>query len=161
MATRKSSFDWTRIELEYLAGEDSIREIADRHAISEGAIRKRAKAEKWVRVVRRVRKVRTSTPPQPSPTVEREREPVGSSDREDAYLAILIAAAVRAIEGATGCDFVNDLSATALRDRAVAAQAALLLVGQWYANCEAAGQNLTELPLAITFLIAPLRKFVV
>ncbi len=76
MATRKSSFDWTRIELEYLAGEDSIREIADRHAISEGAIRKRAKAEKWVRVVRRVRKVRTSTPPQPSPTVEREREPV-------------------------------------------------------------------------------------
>jgi len=86
---------------------------------------------------------------------------LGSSDREDAYLAILIAAAVRAIEGATGCDFVNDLSATALRDRTVAAQAALLLVGQWYANREAAGQNLTELPLAITFLIAPLRKFVV
>ncbi len=86
---------------------------------------------------------------------------LGSSDREDPYLAILIAAAVRAIEGATGCDFVNDLSATALRDRAVAAQAALLLVGQWYANREAAGQNLTELPLAITFLIAPLRKFVV
>ncbi len=76
MATRKSTFDWTRIEFEYLAGEDSIREIADRHAISEGAIRKRAKAEKWVRVVRRVRKVRTSTPPQPSPPVEREREPV-------------------------------------------------------------------------------------
>jgi len=86
---------------------------------------------------------------------------LGSSNREDAYLAILIAAAVRAIEGATGCDFVNDLSATALRDRAVAAQAALLLVGQWYANREATGQNLTELPLAITFLIAPLRKFVV
>ena len=86
---------------------------------------------------------------------------LGSSSREDAYLVILIAAAVRAIEGATGCDFVNDLSTTAVRDRAVAAQAVLLLVGQWYANREAAGQNLTELPLAITFLIAPLRKFVV
>ena len=46
MATRKSSFNWDRIELEYLAGEDSVREIADRHEISEGAIRKRAKAEK-------------------------------------------------------------------------------------------------------------------
>ena len=86
---------------------------------------------------------------------------LGSSSREDAYLVILIAAAVRAIEGATGCDFVNDLSTTAVRDRAVAAQAVLLLVGQWYANREAAGQNPTELPLAITFLIAPLRKFVV
>ena len=75
MATRKSSFDWTRIELEYLAGEDSIREIADRHAISEGAIRKRAKAEKWVRVVRKVRKVRTSTPSEPSAAVEREPVP--------------------------------------------------------------------------------------
>lgn len=86
---------------------------------------------------------------------------LGSSDREDAYLAILIAAAVRAIEGATGCDFATDLSPTALRDRAVAAQAALLLVGQWYANREATGQNLTEMPMAITWLIAPLRKFVV
>jgi len=47
------------------------------------------------------------------------------------------------------------------RDRAVAAQAALLLIGQWYANREATGQNLTEMPMAITWLIAPLRKFVV
>ena len=59
MATRKSTFDWDRIELEYLAGEASIREIADRHEISEGAIRKRAKAERWVRSVRTLRTVRT------------------------------------------------------------------------------------------------------
>jgi len=59
MATRKSTFDWDRIELEYLAGEASVREIADRHEISEGAIRKRAKAEKWVRSVRTLRTVRT------------------------------------------------------------------------------------------------------
>ena len=86
---------------------------------------------------------------------------LGSSSREDAYLVILIAAAVRAIENATGRDVGSELPDMAERDRAVAAQAALLLIGQWYANREAIGQNLTELPLAITWLIAPLRKFVV
>lgn len=86
---------------------------------------------------------------------------LGSADREDAYLGILTAAAVRAIENATGCDIVAAAPTMAERDRAVAAQAVLLLVGQWYANREATGQNLTEMPLAITWLIAPLRKFVV
>lgn len=52
MAARKTSSEWDRIGLEYLAGEDSIREIADRHGISEAAIRKKAKAEGWVRAVR-------------------------------------------------------------------------------------------------------------
>jgi transposase-like protein len=60
MATRKTSSDWDRIELEYLTGEASIREIADRHEISEGAIRKRAKAKKWIRSVRKACTVRTS-----------------------------------------------------------------------------------------------------
>lgn len=86
---------------------------------------------------------------------------LGSIDREDAYLGILIAAAVRAIENATGCDIVATAPTMAERDRAVAAQAVLLLVGQWYANREATGQNMTEMPLAITWLIAPLRKFVI
>ncbi|VXD07661.1 conserved hypothetical protein [Sphingomonas sp. T1] len=86
---------------------------------------------------------------------------LGSSNREDAYLVILIAAAVRAIENATERDIVSDASNMAEGDRAVAAQAALLLVAQWYANREATGQNSAEMPLAITWLIAPLRKFVV
>jgi transposase-like protein len=63
---RKTTIDWPRIELEYLAGEDSIREIADRHEISDTAIRKRAKAEGWVRAVRssqRREPVRQSPPP--------------------------------------------------------------------------------------------------
>jgi len=76
MATRKSSFDWDRIELEYLAGEASVREIADRHEISEGAIRKRAKAEKWVRSVRTVRTVRT----EPVAVTESPVEPVPVPD---------------------------------------------------------------------------------
>jgi hypothetical protein len=86
---------------------------------------------------------------------------LGSSNLEDDYLNILMAAAVRAIENATGRDIIADAPAMAERDRAVAVQAALLLIGQWHANREATGQNLTEMPLAITWLIAPLRKFVV
>jgi hypothetical protein len=56
MANRKTASDWMRIELEYLAGEDSIREIADRYDISEATIRKRAKAAGWLRAAKKVRK---------------------------------------------------------------------------------------------------------
>lgn len=54
MATRKTEAEWDRIELEYLAGEVSIREIADRYDLSDTAIRKRAKAQGWVRAVRKL-----------------------------------------------------------------------------------------------------------
>jgi hypothetical protein len=63
MAARKTSSEWDRIELEYLGSEDSVREIADRHEISEAAIRKRAKAKGWVRAVCKLRTVRTLPPP--------------------------------------------------------------------------------------------------
>jgi len=86
---------------------------------------------------------------------------LGSSNHEDQYLDTLMAAAVRAIEAATGRDILVEVPTLPARDRAVAAQAAFLLIGQWYANREATGQNLTEMPMAITWLIAPLRKFVV
>lgn len=68
MATRKSPSDWERIEHEYCTTDDSIREIADRHSMSDGAIRKRAKIEKWQRPVRTPAKrapVRTLTPAPP------------------------------------------------------------------------------------------------
>lgn len=41
--------DWEAIEREYRAGQLSIREIAREHGLSDGAIRKRAKAEGWQR----------------------------------------------------------------------------------------------------------------
>lgn len=66
MAARKSTDDWQRIEIEYCEGEVSIREIADRYEISDTAIRKRAKAEGWVRKVRTPKKcepVRSPPPP--------------------------------------------------------------------------------------------------
>jgi len=69
MATRKTTSEWARIELEYLAGEDSIREIADRHEISDTAIRKRAKAEGWKRQVRTAnRREPDRSPPPPPPS---------------------------------------------------------------------------------------------
>lgn len=82
MASHRSTIDWPRIELEYLAGEDSIREIADRHCISDTAIRKRAKKEGWVRKVRTpVRRAveRQMAPPAP---VDPEK-PVEPSDIVD------------------------------------------------------------------------------
>lgn len=86
MAKRSSPIDWNRIEFEYLSGEDSIREIADRHEISDGAIRKKAKAEKWVRTVRTPKKVRT--PPEtaafaPPPAPIDPARPADSADIAD------------------------------------------------------------------------------
>lgn len=76
MATRKTASEWARIELEYLSGEDSIREIADRHEISDTAIRKKAKAEGWVRAVRTAnrREPERSPPPPPPSDPEKPRD---------------------------------------------------------------------------------------
>lgn len=41
--------DWLTIETEYRAGKRSVNALATDHGISEGAIRKRAKKEGWVR----------------------------------------------------------------------------------------------------------------
>lgn len=41
--------DWERIELDYRAGIKTLRQIAAKQGISEGAIRKRAKREDWTR----------------------------------------------------------------------------------------------------------------
>ncbi len=72
MAQRKSTIDWARIEIEYLAGEDSIREIADRHEISDAAIRKRAKAQGWVREVRSANRCEPARQPPPPPRSDPE-----------------------------------------------------------------------------------------
>ena len=46
---QKASPDWEKIELDYRAGIKTLRQIADQHGITEGAIRKRAKKESWER----------------------------------------------------------------------------------------------------------------
>ncbi|CAN5575941.1 hypothetical protein BH10PSE14_BH10PSE14_06600 [soil metagenome] len=80
--TKKSTIDWSRIELEYLAGEDSIREIADRHEISDTAIRKRAKAAGWVRAVRTANRREPERSPPAPPRIDPDspREPSQIAD---------------------------------------------------------------------------------
>ncbi len=48
-SNKRSQSDWERIEVQYRAGVMSLREIAGKHGITEGAIRKKAKAEGWDR----------------------------------------------------------------------------------------------------------------
>lgn len=78
MAKSRSTIDWPRIEIEYLAGEDSIREIADRHEISDAAIRKRAKKEGWVRTVRTPKRCEPERQPPPPPPASAD-EPADSA----------------------------------------------------------------------------------
>ncbi|MEG8045749.1 head-tail connector protein [Sphingomonas aerolata] len=82
---------------------------------------------------------------------------LGTSEHEDAYLGILIGAARRAIENLTGRDIAVDVPTLDERDKDVVAQASLLLIGQWYSNREAVGVNVSEIPLAVQFLLNPLR----
>src|SRR5688500_9204455 len=49
---KKKAIDWKGIERDFRAAKTSIRQIADWYEISEGAIRKRAKAENWSQLVR-------------------------------------------------------------------------------------------------------------
>lgn len=56
----KKSPDWDRIEVDYRAGMKTLREIADEHNITEGAIRKRAKRDGWERDL--AAKVRAKAP---------------------------------------------------------------------------------------------------
>lgn len=49
MSEKKVAPDWERIEIEYRAGVQSIRQIAQAFGVSDGAIRKRAKTQEWTR----------------------------------------------------------------------------------------------------------------
>lgn len=49
MAANRKEPDWVAIEGEYRAGVHSLRAIADKYGITEGAIRKRAKQKGWLR----------------------------------------------------------------------------------------------------------------
>lgn len=46
---KRSNCDWERVEAQYRAGVMSLREIASEHEVTEGAIRKRAKRDDWLR----------------------------------------------------------------------------------------------------------------
>lgn len=48
-ASSAKSADWERIELDYRAGVKTLRQIADEHGITHGAVNKRAKRDGWER----------------------------------------------------------------------------------------------------------------
>lgn len=49
MADKATRADWEAIEVDYRAGIKTLRQIAEGHGITEGAIRKRAKRDEWER----------------------------------------------------------------------------------------------------------------
>lgn len=49
MTDKKLTPDWERIELDYRAGVKTLRQIAEEHGITHGAINKRAKRDGWAR----------------------------------------------------------------------------------------------------------------
>jgi len=64
MTDKKKAVDWAEIEKDYRAGTMGIREMARWYQLSDTAIRKKAKAEGWVRKERKTcsQEVRTSEP---------------------------------------------------------------------------------------------------
>lgn len=87
---------------------------------------------------------------------------------EDAYLQGLRAAALRACELRTG-RYVDQASRPAgsqaapfsEADLAMVSQAALIMIAEWYLNREAtaASGSASELPLAVTWLLDPLKDY--
>lgn len=49
---KKKVIDWKGIEKDYRAGKTSIRQIAEWYGVSEGAVRKRAKAHNWSQMIK-------------------------------------------------------------------------------------------------------------
>ncbi|MFP2872619.1 terminase [Acetobacter tropicalis] len=54
---RKSSIDWAAVEADFRAGAQSNRQLSEKYGVAESSIRKRIKAEGWVRT--NASKVRT------------------------------------------------------------------------------------------------------
>lgn len=72
-------------------------------------------------------------------------------DDEDSSLTGLIEAAESYLSG-VGCDVAADPLPPALR------QAALLLIGHWYANRESTTNGRSEIPFGVSALITNLRE---
>ncbi|MEH3121985.1 MAG: head-tail connector protein [Sphingomonas phyllosphaerae] len=93
-------------------------------------------------------------------TIDQVREHLDLDEGADVTLLTgLIAAASRTIELQTGRTLA-DGPTTFGDDKPVAAMAALLLIRTWYDNPEAVSANsaVVELPLAVSWLLWPLKR---
>lgn len=94
-------------------------------------------------------------------TMTRVRQQLGVvTDDSDELIFGLIAAATRSVEIHTGMTFADGPNVFTNDDAEVAAQAALMLVTTWFDNRDsiAANGTATELPLAVTWLLWPLKR---
>lgn len=80
---------------------------------------------------------------------------------QDGYLGILMLAAQRAVENHLDRNIRTALATFNNDDLVVVGQAMLLLIGNWFANREGAvvGVSASEVPLAVEWLLAPIKKW--
>ncbi len=94
-------------------------------------------------------------------SIEQVREQLDLDEGADvALVTALVDAATRAVEVHTGRT-IEDGPAAFGKDAPVAAMATLLLIRTWYDNPEAVASNsaAVELPLAVSWLLWPLKRF--
>lgn len=94
-------------------------------------------------------------------TIERVRQQLKvDDDGEDELIFGLMTAATRAVEVHTGCTFAAGGNAFAPEDVDVAAQAALMLITTWFDNRDGntTSSSAGELPLAVTWLLWPIKR---
>ena len=84
MSGKTKPTDWPAIKADYLRGDESVRDIADWHGISDTAIRKRARAEGWPPRPEKVRKVAKCEPPVRTTPVPKPATPEAAAKAADA-----------------------------------------------------------------------------
>lgn len=85
---------------------------------------------------------------------------LGSATEYDTYLAGMLIAARRGVELKTGRTIVGDVPDLTDADLEMAKHAIRLAVGSWFQNREAEGDGkAVELPISITWLLDPLKKW--
>lgn len=84
-------------------------------------------------------------------------------DTDNALIHGMLAAATRAVEIHTGRTVAEGADAFGEQDGKVAAQAILLLVSTWYDNRDSVASNTSaaEMPLAVSWLLWPLKRLTV
>ena len=75
MTEKRKSPDWPAIKADYLRGDDSVREIAEWHKVSDTAIHKRAKAESWPPRPKQVKRAANRKPAAPTSPIPRPPTP--------------------------------------------------------------------------------------
>jgi hypothetical protein len=80
---------------------------------------------------------------------------------QDDYVKLLIAASLRSAENVTGRQIGTTWPTLDQRDQSVVAAAMLMIISHWFVNREGVGKEIAELPMAVTWLLSPLKVWTV